>query len=142
MPEGPGFRPNSRSESSKSAVFNYIEYLFQKIQFYEDLTDFIVQAKTAADTESQNPLHAPSSDAADHISDDIMATPTQMSFSESEIPRRRAASFRNASKENDLARLDEDAKEPNGKLVSVASRISPPIPIKYAHVETFSCFMT
>jgi hypothetical protein len=53
-----------------------------------------------------------------------------MSFSESEVPRRRAASFRTSDKENELASLDEDAKEVNGEGGGSTLVTSQPIPIK------------
>ncbi|XP_035709116.1 inositol hexakisphosphate and diphosphoinositol-pentakisphosphate kinase isoform X5 [Folsomia candida] len=108
VPEGPGFRPNSRSESSKS----------------------IHNANTEKE---QNPIL----DFVEPEPVDKDNMPIQMSFSESEVCNRRAASFRisDKDKEQDLASLDEDDKETSSSGVTALPLSSQPIPIKDAPVH-------
>lgn len=65
--------------------------------------------------------------------------PIQMSFSESEVCNRRAASFRisDKDKEQDLASLDEDDKETSSSGVTALPLSSQPIPIKFVILERF-----
>lgn len=117
-PEGPGFRPNSRSESKSAVIKKYIWPFVFKIKLFINRVSsiFVQNADKEKDKDKEN-ANVPESDTF----------LVQTSQSESSVGRRRTASFKHPDKKN---KDQESEVDMNKELTSSFPSTSTAIPIK------------